>query len=173
MSSAKWRPFCPGIDMLLKAIMLQRYPITGWHFVWVVNILRPKRNGQRFADDIFKRIFFNENVWISIKISLTFVPKSPIYNIPVLFQIMAWRRPGDKPLSEALMDNLPTHICVTRPQWVNRKGQTMTLKIALVVLNVFDYVQLIAAHFDEKKNHIFRGCGEKTVITRLILRLAP
>ena len=39
--------------------------------------------------------------------------------IPALVQIMAWRRPGDKPLSEAMMVNLPTHICVTRPQWVN------------------------------------------------------
>ena len=32
---------------------------------------------------------------------------------------MAWRRPGDKPLSEAMMVNLLTHICVFRPQWVN------------------------------------------------------
>ena len=31
---------------------------------------------------------------------------------------MAWRRPGDKPLSEPMMVRLPTHICVTRPQWV-------------------------------------------------------
>ena len=43
-------------------------------------------------------IFFNKNVWISIEISLKFVPKSPINNIPALVQIMAWRRPGDKPL---------------------------------------------------------------------------
>ena len=32
---------------------------------------------------------------------------------------MAWRRPGDKPLSEAMMVSLLTHICVTQPQWVN------------------------------------------------------
>ena len=32
---------------------------------------------------------------------------------------MAWRRPGDKPLSEPMMLSLLTHICVTRPQWVN------------------------------------------------------
>ena len=32
---------------------------------------------------------------------------------------MAWRRPGDKPLSEPMMVRLPTHICVTQPQWVN------------------------------------------------------
>ena len=40
-------------------------------------------------------------------------------NIPALVQIMAWRRPGDKPLSEPMMVVLPMHICVTRPPWVN------------------------------------------------------
>ena len=84
-----------------------------------INTLSPRRNGQHFADHIFKRIFFIGNVWISIKISLKFVPKGPIYNIAALVQIMAWRRPGDKPLFETMIDSLPTHICVTRPQWVN------------------------------------------------------
>ena len=41
----------------------------------------------------------NENVRISISISLKFVPEGPINNIPALVQIMAWRRPGHKPLS--------------------------------------------------------------------------
>ena len=63
------------------------------------NTLRPGQNGRRFADDTFKRIFLNENVRISIRISLKFVPRGPINNIPALFQIMAWRRSGDKPLS--------------------------------------------------------------------------
>ena len=89
--------------------------------VWI-NTLGPRQNGRHFANDIFKCIFLNENVWISIKISLKFVPKGPINNIPSLFQIMAWRRPGDKPLSEAMMVNLPTHICVTRPQWVKNSS---------------------------------------------------
>ena len=80
----------------------------------------PRRNEQHFTDDIFKRIFFNKNVWILIKISLKFVPKGPINNIPSLVQIMAWRRSGDKPLSEPMMVSSPTHICVTRSQWVNR-----------------------------------------------------
>ena len=85
----------------------------------LLNTLRPRQNGRRFADDTFKRIFLNENVRISIKISLKFVPKGPINNIPALVQIMAWRRIGDKPLSEPMIINLLTHICVTRPQWVN------------------------------------------------------
>ena len=31
---------------------------------------------------------------------------------------MAWRRPGDRPLSQPMMKSLLTHICITRPQWV-------------------------------------------------------
>ena len=64
------------------------------------NTLRPRQNGRHFADDTFNRIFVNENVRIAIKFLLKFVPKGPINNIPALVQIMAWRRPGDKPLSE-------------------------------------------------------------------------
>ena len=60
----------------------------------------PGQDGPHLADDIFTLIFLNENVQISIKFPLKFVPKSPINNIPVLVQIMDWRRPGDKSLSE-------------------------------------------------------------------------
>ena len=78
--------------------------------------LRPGQNGRRFTDDTFKRIFVNDNVRISIKISLKFVPKGPINNNPALVQIMACRRSGDKPLSDPMMVSSLTHICVTRPQ---------------------------------------------------------
>ena len=84
-----------------------------------LSFLRPRQNCRYFPDDIFKRIFLNENVLISIKISLKFVPMGSISNIPTLVQIMARRRPGDKPLSEATVVSLLTHICVTRPQCVN------------------------------------------------------
>ena len=83
-----------------------------------VNSLRLRQNGRHFADDIFKCIVVNENIWIPIKISLKFVPKGSINNIPVLVQIMACRLDGAKPLSEPMLVNLPTHIYVTRPQWV-------------------------------------------------------
>ena len=53
-----------------------------------------------------------------MKNSLKFVPKGPINNIPAMVQIMACRRPGDKPLSGPMVVSLPTHICVARPQWV-------------------------------------------------------
>ena len=81
-----------------------------------INTLRPRQHGRHFADDTFKRILMTENVINLTKISLKFVPKGPINNIPALVQIMAWRQPGDKPLSEAMMVRLLTHICVARPQ---------------------------------------------------------
>ena len=54
-------------------------------------------------DAIFKCIFVKENTWISIDISLKFVPKGQINNISALVQIMAWRRPGNKLLFEQII----------------------------------------------------------------------
>ena len=90
-----------------------------WDVVYF-NSLRLRQNGCHFADNIFKCIFLNETVWISINISLKFVPKGQINNIPALVQIMAWCRPGDKPLSEPMMLSLVKHTCITRPQWFNK-----------------------------------------------------
>ena len=82
-------------------------------------LMRPRQNGRHFPDDIFKCIFLNENALISISISLKFVPKGSINNFPALVEIMAWRLPGDKPLSEPTVFSLLTHVLVKRPQWVN------------------------------------------------------
>ena len=68
-----------------------------------------------FPDDVFRCIFLNENIYISIKISLKFVRKCPINNVPALVLIMAWRWP----LYEPMMVSVLAHICVTRPQWIN------------------------------------------------------
>ena len=58
-----------------------------------INILRPRQNGRHSADDIFKCIFLDENIWSSIELSVKFVLKDPINNSLALVQIMAWRRP--------------------------------------------------------------------------------
>ena len=55
----------------------------------VVCLSRPQHigaeiNGRRFPDDILKCIFLNEKLLISNKISLKFVPKGQINNIPSL-----------------------------------------------------------------------------------------
>ena len=85
------------------------------------SILRPKQNGCPFADDIFNCILVSENVWISLEISLKFVLMVRINNILTLVQIMAWGRPGDKPLSGTMMVSLQVAVDtynISRPQWV-------------------------------------------------------
>ena len=81
---------------------------------------------------ISQTTFPNAFSWISIKISLKFVPKVGINNNPALIQIIAWRRPGDNPLSEPMMVSLLTHICITRPQWVNLPKSQKSCKWSLL-----------------------------------------
>ena len=86
---------------------------------YIINTLRRRQNFPSFADHIFKCIFLTEDAWISLKISFKFIRKFWINNIPTLPQVMAWRRPGEKPLSEAMMVSSLTHVCGTRGKWVN------------------------------------------------------
>ena len=107
--------------VLAEIILLLR--ISSWNFVlscmsMILLCCILTHWGQDKMAAIFQKTFSNGFSWILINISLKFVPRGPINNIPTLVQVMAWRRPGDKPLSEPMMVNLLTHICVTRPQWV-------------------------------------------------------
>ena len=81
--------------------------------------------GRDKMDAISQMTFSSAFSWMKmfefwLKFPLKFVLKSPIDNIPALVQIMAWRRPGDKPLSEPMMVSLLTHICVIQLQWVKQ-----------------------------------------------------
>ena len=57
------------------------------------------KNNHNLADDILSRIFVNQNVWISIKMSLKFVLNGPVANMPAYVQIVALCQTGDKPIS--------------------------------------------------------------------------
>ena len=109
-----------AIYMYIKWIAAQLVEYKAWVRLYNTsfNTLRRSQNGRHFVDDTFKRIFWNQHIKNSIDISLKFVPKGRIHNITSLVQIMAWRRPDDKPFSAPMMVRLPTHICVTRPQCV-------------------------------------------------------
>ena len=85
-----------------------------------INTLRPRQ-----MDAISQTTFSNAFSWMKmfefwLKFPWSLFPRVPINNIPALVQMMAWRRPGDKPLSELMMVSLLTHICITRPRWVNK-----------------------------------------------------
>ena len=69
-----------------------------------------------------------------MKISLKFAPRGPINNIPALVQMMAWRRPGNKPISGPMMVSLVTHICIT--QW-NQYGDTCQIWLCFTQSNQY------------------------------------
>ena len=80
-----------GIDVMMYActwIELKFMLLQPWLPIQTkvnpLNTLSPRQNGRHFADDAFKCIFLNENVSISIEISLKFVPNGQVKNIPSL-----------------------------------------------------------------------------------------
>ena len=126
MAAILSRPQCVKGQAITRCVLWHLPRSASYRFLserdQSVNTLRPRQDGRHFPDDSVKHIFLNENVWILIKMSQKFVPKGPINNIPAWVQIMAWRRPGDKPLFKPVMASLLTHICVTRPPWVNSQS---------------------------------------------------
>ena len=80
------------------------------------NSLGSRQNCHHFTDDIFKCIFLNDNHGFRRYDFTEVCSAGSNNNIPALVQIMAWCRPGNKPLSEPMMVSLLTHICGT--QWV-------------------------------------------------------
>ena len=86
----------------------------------VNNILRLRQHCHHFHKQHFHMYFL---VWKYMNFTLDFtevVPKVPIDNNPALVQIMACRRPGNKPLPGLIiMVPLVMLTWVTQPQWVN------------------------------------------------------
>ena len=56
-----------------------------------------------FTNNIFKWIFLNGNVRISIQISLKFVPRGSNDNKSALIQVVAWPQTGNKPLPKQML----------------------------------------------------------------------
>ena len=84
--------------------------------------------GRNNRATIFQKTFWNEFSWMKmcefrLKFHWSLFLGAPINNIPALVQIMAWRREGDKPLSETMMVSLLTHICYCEFIWSDPQGK--------------------------------------------------
>ena len=88
--------------------------------VLLVNTLRQWQNGRHFVNDIFKCIFLNINVWIPIEISLKFNPGVQLTIFQHWFSQWLGNRCQSHCLNQWWLPSLPTHICFTRPLWVNK-----------------------------------------------------
>ena len=83
---------------------------TNWGRDKMVAISQTIFSNKYFSNKVFEfRLTFHWTLFLRVQLTI----------FQHLVQIMAWRPPGDKPLSEPMMVWLPMHICVIRPQWVN------------------------------------------------------
>ena len=87
VSSAKWRPFCLGLNVLTQ---------------WSLNTM-----GKTFHRWHFKMNFLKGNFSISIPISWKFVPKGSVNNKSKMVVVMAWHWRGAKPLPEPMLIYCP------------------------------------------------------------------
>ena len=142
---------CKLFEDRASLVFIYRWPI----FKWVIS-LRQKWNRRHLAD-IFKCIFLNEKILISIKLSLKFIRNGPINNIQALVQIMAWRRPGDNPLSEPMahMSHSASmssrdwiHDSIRVSEWLSFNGLSWTADSDVHVVHIsrviIDYTRIVA-----------------------------
>ena len=88
--------------------------------------------------DIYQTTFVNAFSWIKLyKILLIFVLTFPINNIPAWVQIMAWRLPGDKPISEPLMVSSPTHMSLCLNELIIRLNILRQRQKAIILQTAF------------------------------------
>ena len=72
--------------------------------MYFLNTSLPGQNGRHFADDSFKGIFINEKCFISIQISLKFVPEGLIDNKAALVQVIAWPQDRHQAITWTIAD---------------------------------------------------------------------
>ena len=84
------------------------------------NTFRWRQNDHKFPGGIFKYIF-NRSIYISFKISLKFVPKCLINNIPAVVQIMAWHWPGNNHyLNHWWLDYRHIYVWLSLNEWMQK-----------------------------------------------------
>ena len=116
-------PYCrdpPNIKIIFPGYRNSHNKDMPWDCV-ILNTFRPRQMAT-----IFQTTFSNAFSWMKmyefwLKFHWSLFPRVRLSIFQHWVQIMAWRRPGDKPLSEPMMVRLLTHICITRPQWVKTR----------------------------------------------------
>ena len=135
-----------------------------------LNTLRPRQLGT-----ISQTTFSNAFSWMKMfELRLRFHWSLILMiQLTALIQIMAWRRSGDKPLSEPMMVRLLTHICIARPQWVKYFYNSNTFMLS-IFYNRFTWIQyyILSLRFRFNRHIIFiplHGGAELDLIWRLEL----
>ena len=101
---------------------------SDWHWLFL-NTLSAGQNGCHFADNIFKWIFFKDDICICIKVPLRFISEDSIEYKSALVQEMAWHQTGD----DQWWANYTIPFGITRSQWVTASGAETESKITKLI----------------------------------------
>ena len=131
---------------LIGIVLFRTYHTWHTEYVHLSHIKELTHWGRDKMTAISQTTFSSAFSWTKIfefrlRFHWSLFPKGPIDNIPRLVQIMAWRRSGDKPLSEQVTESLLTYICITRPQWIKAHSHTQTKQNKLTILANFTAIQ--------------------------------
>ena len=131
-SPVKWLVFC---ELRLWSVFDPCFnPVSVEYDVVDLNTLRPRQNGCLFADDVYKYILLNENVWISIKISVKFAPKDPL-GLDKLNNIGSGNGlvpSGNKPLPEPMLTLHDDPIAFPEPMLAYHSSEGNLLKVFMI-----------------------------------------
>ena len=83
-----------NVAKVLKVHCIQMPPT----FTIAINSSLPWQNVRCFADDILKCVLIDKIFVFRLNFRRIFIRKGSIKNKSALFEVMAWRRTGDKPL---------------------------------------------------------------------------
>ena len=121
LAKGEYQSLCtwPGCDLDWFGTDQRLALIWNINNTFMINTLSPRRNGHNFPDDIFKGICLHENDELRLRFHWRLFLSFQSSIFATLVQTIAWRWPGDKPLSEAMVVSLLAHVHYTRPQWVN------------------------------------------------------
>ena len=112
--STKWTTILSGDNGSMAKITFREQRTCWWLKHFKTETKRPPFSKTKFSDAFSWMKMYK----VRLKFHWSLFPRVRLTRFQHWF-ITAWRRPGDKRLSEPMIISLLTHICVTRPQWVN------------------------------------------------------
>ena len=117
----------------------------------VLKTLKHQQNRCRFAEEIFKKKILVWNLYFDSNFTESCSEWTNKQKASMVL-IMTWRRTGDKPLAEPMLDwyidiymCIYIYICVNWPQWVN--AQSKTKLSPLWYFDIFSWIKRFVLRF--------------------------
>ena len=130
MSSAKWRPFCLGLNVLTRCLLLCHRSCSACHLFGIQPLLThwPLGNFNKIKKNKFQLISVTDGCDISSDIALRWTSLDLSDDKSTLVQVMAWCHQATSRYRRQCWPRSISPNGVTRPQWVKPKTLIESLR---------------------------------------------